>query len=214
MASPPLLRAACALVPTHGFTRRALALSALSLPQPHEQPLSDTAINALFGEGDDARRTLADAWLENAREEVRGRFQGRAQVPRVNEVLEARLEANEPVLRHLPEAFALLASPTYPLPPLDPRPGLKHAFKVADDACRIAGEATIGTDWYVRRGTLAAIYAAAELHQLTSPTTAYAFLDTLLAASATAKSSLDDVGTFANYIARSWAGIVRSSGVF
>ena len=40
--------------------------------------------------------------------------------------------------------MALLASPTNGLPPLDPVPALKHASSVADEACHIAGDHTVG----------------------------------------------------------------------
>ena len=51
-----------------------------------------------------------------------------------------------------------------------------------------------------------------ELHQLTSPTTAPAFLDTLLDASQSLGSSVDDVGIYMSYIISSWRGIIKSSG--
>ena len=55
----------------HGFTRETLARSVLHLPltetrtNTHVEPLSDTAVSALFGEGDEARRTLINAWLQD-----------------------------------------------------------------------------------------------------------------------------------------------------
>lgn len=42
------------------------------------------------------------------------------------------------------KAFALLASPSSGLPPLDPIPGLKHVSQVADDACYIIGDTSVG----------------------------------------------------------------------
>ena len=68
--------------------------------------------------------------------------------------------------------------------------------------------------WYTNRASIAAIYAAAELHQLTSPTTAHTFLDSLLKSSAALKKSVEEVGTYSDYIVRSWAGIIKSWGVF
>jgi ubiquinone biosynthesis protein COQ9 len=68
--------------------------------------------------------------------------------------------------------------------------------------------------WYARRASLAAIYAAAELHQIASPNTAHAFLASLLDTSSSVKRSVDDVGLFASYVTRSWAGIIRSAGIF
>jgi ubiquinone biosynthesis protein COQ9 len=66
-----LLKYALPLVKVHGFTRETLARSVLHLPltetrtNTHVEPLSDTAVSALFGEGDEARRTLISAWLQD-----------------------------------------------------------------------------------------------------------------------------------------------------
>ncbi|KAG6891377.1 hypothetical protein C0992_008088 [Termitomyces sp. T32_za158] len=67
--------------------------------------------------------------------------------------------------------------------------------------------------WYARRGSLAAIYTASELHQLTSPKTAYDFLDSLLDGSSDLKSSVNEVGIFSSYLVKSCIGIVKSSGI-
>ncbi|KAG6862480.1 hypothetical protein C0995_000026 [Termitomyces sp. Mi166 len=175
---------------THGFTREALARSVLDLPPPeaHSQPLSDSAVSALFGSGDLARKTLIRAWLDDGIRHIQSQPTGLT----LRGVLRARLEYNEPVLQHLPEAFALLASPTYGVPLLDPRPAIEHAFKIADEACHVTGDASLQLAWYARRGSLAAIYTASELHQLTSPKTAYDFLDSLLNGSSVVKSSLNE----------------------
>ncbi|KAI0671875.1 hypothetical protein C8Q78DRAFT_1031239 [Trametes maxima] len=209
-----LLRLAIPLVRTHGFSREALARSVLSLPVPHQQPLSDAAVLSLFGQGDDARRVLIEGWLDQAREEMKI-----AQVPAVQgplsvrDILASRLKSNEPVLQHLPEAFALLASPASGLPPLDPLPGLKHVSKIADEACYIAGDVSVGPAWFRRRATVAAAYGAAELHQLTSPNTAYEFLAHALNAAQKVDSTISEVELFGRYVWRSWAGIIKSSGV-
>lgn len=93
-----LLKLALPLVKEHGFSRETLSRSALFLPEPPSGPLSDAAVNALFGYGDNARRTLIDAWLEE------GRVQMRAQpIHSIGEALAARLRYNEPVLPLLPE---------------------------------------------------------------------------------------------------------------
>jgi ubiquinone biosynthesis protein COQ9 len=96
-------------VPTHGFTRNALSLSVLSLPQRHEAPLSETAVSALFGDGDDARRTLVRFWLDDAVRRMKEGTEGKRVT--ISEVLKARLKANEDVLAHLPEVC--LGSPCY-----------------------------------------------------------------------------------------------------
>ncbi|GAW00180.1 ubiquinone biosynthesis protein coq9 [Lentinula edodes] len=133
--------------------------------------------------------------------------------PSLGHVLHARLSYNEPVLHFLPEAFALLASPEGGLPPLDPRPALKHASRIADEASYISGDASTQLSWYTRRASLVAIYSAAELHQFTSPRTAHAFLDSLLTGSSALKQSVDEVQLFSSYVLQSWKGILQSKGI-
>ncbi|KAG6857371.1 hypothetical protein H0H87_004731 [Tephrocybe sp. NHM501043] len=89
----------------HGFTREALACSVLDLPpaEAHAQPLSDSAVSALFGVGDLARRALIRVWLEDGIRHI----QSQPTNSTLREVLRARLEFNEPVLRHLPEVRVL-----------------------------------------------------------------------------------------------------------
>ena len=98
MQAQQLLKCAFPLIQTHGFTRQALSLAALSLPKPHAEPLPDTAVTALFGSGDDARRTLVSAWLAEGR-----RNMAECEQKTVKSLLEHRLRWNEPVLRFLPE---------------------------------------------------------------------------------------------------------------
>lgn len=116
-----LLKLALPLVKTHGFTREALSRSVLSLPanEVHAEPLSDTAVSALFGYGDDARRTLIEAWLRGGIRHM-GSIPGAerqatpllaSETPKtgtekkatVRDALCARLEYNEPALPYLPE---------------------------------------------------------------------------------------------------------------
>ena len=99
-----LLKLTIPLVQRHGFTRTALAHSVLALPeQPHAEPLSDSAVTALFGQGDDARRTLINAWLDEGRAHMRA-----VPVDGVKRALLARLEYNLPVLSYLPEVRSIL----------------------------------------------------------------------------------------------------------
>ncbi|KAI0300828.1 hypothetical protein BC826DRAFT_1102162 [Russula brevipes] len=204
-----LLKLAIPLIRQHGFTRTALARSVLALAEPHAKPLPDSAVTTLFGEGDTARRTLISAWLDEGRVHMRS-------VPVVDGVkgaLLARLEYNVPVLEHLPEAFGLLASPRLGLPPLDPLPAIQHAAGIADEACRVTSDASIGPSWYTKRVTLATIYAAAELHQLTSPPTTPAFLDSLFESSSHVENAFSEAEIFARYVSKSWVAIAKSSGV-
>ncbi|KAG2149090.1 uncharacterized protein EDB93DRAFT_360423 [Suillus bovinus] len=211
--SAKLLKLALPLIETHGFTREALSLSALSLPTPLVHPLPDASVTALFGAGDDACRTLVHAWLDDAK--CRMRKEATESVG-MGDVLKARLRSNEPVLKHLPEAFALLASSSslpLPLLPVDPAPIVKHAAEVSNQACWIVHRNARESSWYTRRASISAIYLAAELHQLTSSKTAPAFLDSLLENADHAEKALDETALFASYVWKSWRGIVKSSGV-
>ncbi|KAJ3888302.1 hypothetical protein GG344DRAFT_90019 [Lentinula edodes] len=205
-----LLKIATSLVPTYGFTRETLSRSVLELPKDraHSEPLSENAVSSLFGSGDYAKKTLIEAWLSEGITQMAS-----APSPSLGHVLHARLSYNEPVLHYLPEAFALLASPEGGLPPLDPRPALKHASRIADEASYISGDASTQLSWYTRRASLAAIYSAAELHQFTSPRTAHAFLDSLLTGSSALKQSVDEVQLFSSYVLQSWKGILQSKGI-
>jgi hypothetical protein len=109
-------------VPTHGFTRQALALSAVRNSSITELPpetnesiasasmqtqldgqLSEVAIDALFGRGDAARRTLINAWLESGKTDMSAGLSSSSSKPTVKDALERRLNYNFPVLGHLPE---------------------------------------------------------------------------------------------------------------
>lgn len=101
-----ILRCAFTHIPTHGFTRRAIALS---MPGSATQ-LSETAISALFGAGDNADRTLIRAWLEEGRAQMNpvaphngesSSTAGSTSSATMEEVLLRRLKWNEPVLHHL-----------------------------------------------------------------------------------------------------------------
>lgn len=99
MSRVQLLRNAVSLVQNHGFTRRALSESVMTIPG-HTEPLPETAVSALFGQGDNARRTLINAWLEDGIEEMKA---GVSASPTMRHILRTRLKYNEPVLQHLPE---------------------------------------------------------------------------------------------------------------
>ena len=105
-----LLKLALPLVKNHGFTRSTLSFAAMHSPSGnHTAPLNDMAVDSLFGEGDEARRTLINAWLDDARVSLRTSYSQRdpatstPQTPSLENVLKTRLNRNEDVLEHLPE---------------------------------------------------------------------------------------------------------------
>ncbi|KDQ19365.1 hypothetical protein BOTBODRAFT_437342 [Botryobasidium botryosum FD-172 SS1] len=223
-----LLRSALPLIPAHGFTRTTISLAATKPPtsskdtsttsgsvgfnaRAHDAPLSDTAISALFGEGDEARRALIRAWLDEGRRVMSTTSSDRGAgvgVPGLKEVLTRRLLYNVPVLPHLKDAFALMSVPSSGSLPLT------HAAHVADEACRVCKtDVNRAESWYTRRASIAAIYAAAELHQFASPETAIDFLDRALHASSQVASLFENTAVYSDSIYRSWVGILKSRGV-
>ncbi|KXN86062.1 Ubiquinone biosynthesis protein coq9, mitochondrial [Leucoagaricus sp. SymC.cos] len=222
-----LLQLAIPLVKSHGFTRDALAQSVLHLPPPetHTSPLSDSAISALFGSGIKAEYSLINFFFDEGLERMRARAEAlsasQERALSVKELFGERLRHNEPVLEHLSEAFTILASNSsfearlgpFQLPPIDPVPGIQHALRIADEACYLSGDTSSELSWYARRASLAAIYTATELHQITSPHTANHFLESLLASSSRAEKSLDEIGLFSSYLFKSCKGIIKSTGV-
>ncbi|KAF8148373.1 hypothetical protein BJ912DRAFT_1017840, partial [Pholiota molesta] len=144
------------------------------------EPLSDSAITALFGKGDAARRTLIDAWLDDGLRHMASGAQAPART--IRDVLRARLDTMSLFCPTFPMcAFALMASSGF------------HVLDPCGRACVVTGDKSLQLEWYARRASLAAVYAAAELHQLTSPHTAYAFLDSLLETSSNVKSTFNEV---------------------
>ncbi|KZT42130.1 hypothetical protein SISSUDRAFT_107614 [Sistotremastrum suecicum HHB10207 ss-3] len=211
MTARAILQHALPLISTHGFTRKTLSLAVMQLPTPHSQPLSETAITALFGNGDDARRTLINGWLKGGLEDMQ---HGKTTGGTMQHILKRRLRWNEPVLEHLPEAFALLVAPQQTLPRFDIRPAISHAASVADEACYLTSDSPEGTSWYVRRAVIASIYTAAELHQITSPQTSEAFLDELLEKSESVRRVVAESSLFAEYVGKSWGSLIKSRGIF
>lgn len=55
------------------------------------------------------------------------------------------------------------------------------------------------------------LFPLPELHQLTSPPTAPAFLDSLFESASDVENALSEAEIFAQYIAKSWVAIVKSS---
>ncbi|KAG9315032.1 hypothetical protein JVU11DRAFT_4144 [Chiua virens] len=180
-------------------------------------------VTALFGQGDDARRTLVHAWLDDARCRMPS-----TSAATIRDVLHARLQMNEPVLAHLPEVRFFVPPLCLSSPhrrhsrssrrrptslPLDPTPVLAHAARVADQACWVAEPHAKEMTWYTRRATVSGIYLAAELHQFTSPNTATSFLDDLLANIGAAETVVKEVSLYGSYILDSWKGIAKSRSI-
>jgi ubiquinone biosynthesis protein COQ9 len=112
MSRHVLLARAITLIPSHGFTRTALRHS------PTGEPLSESAVTALFGRGEEAERALIGAWMEEGRVDMRREFEadGEGSLEGMKtgmrsgsereglyRLLARRLRYNEPVLQYLPD---------------------------------------------------------------------------------------------------------------
>lgn len=108
-----ILRRAFTKIPIHGFTRNAIALASTS--EKSVMPLSETAISALFGAGNEANRTLIRAWMKEGRVHMNTpsvstpNLASSARGSTMEQVLLRRLQWNEPVLEHLKDVCELEA---------------------------------------------------------------------------------------------------------
>ncbi|KAG8990723.1 hypothetical protein FRB90_001641 [Tulasnella sp. 427] len=218
MSASAILKKAFPLIPTHGFTRACIA---------EASALSDTAITALFGRDSEAERVLVDEWLKEGVKSISsgpggppaGTQPAAAAAPpptllhtQLKASLGRRLKYNEPVLKHLPDAYAVLGTQTAVIP-FDPRPAFEHAFRIADEALHVSGDTSLGPQWYARRAAIAMAYSAAELHQIQSPDTASGFLSRLLDDAKELEVAVGSVGEFAGFAFSGWKGILKAQGV-
>lgn len=104
-----ILRHAMPLIPAHGFTRECLSNAAASVTGA--QSFGDTEVTALFGRGDEAKKTFIRAWLKEGLHDMATTHpnvaiaepSGSAKPSNLEHLLRRRLMYNENVLRHLPE---------------------------------------------------------------------------------------------------------------
>ncbi|KAF8329067.1 uncharacterized protein EI90DRAFT_3063099 [Cantharellus anzutake] len=173
--------------------------------------LSDSAVSALFGPGDKATKALVIAWMEEGCEDMKLAASGTGSVLGMEDVLSRRLRWNENVLPHLTDAFAVMISSSTPfVPVLNFRPAFEHAFAIANEACYIAQPPpNIPSGWYTHRAVIAAIYAATELHQLTSPQSAHSFLQSLLFTSQQLGKVVSEMEPYGGFIIKGWAEMLK-----
>jgi ubiquinone biosynthesis protein COQ9 len=104
-----------------------------------------------------------------------------------------------------------MAQPTY-IPD-----SVSELGRLADEIWFLAGDTSVDTSWYTKRGTLAAIYAAAEVYQTqdSSPnfTDTEKFVDSRLADLRAAGQKVSAVTEWTGYTARSVVNVLRSKGV-
>jgi ubiquinone biosynthesis protein COQ9 len=104
-----------------------------------------------------------------------------------------------------------MAQPTY-VPD-----SISELGRLSDEMWFLAGDTSVDTSWYTKRGTLAAIYASAEVYQTqdTSPDfkDTEQFIDSRLGELKTAGQGLSAVTEWAGFTARGVINVLRSKGV-
>ncbi|BGP31628.1 hypothetical protein JCM10296v2_003400 [Rhodotorula toruloides] len=174
-------------------------------------------------------KALVEEWLREGRDVMvrRVRESGLNGEQAMRLGVRERLRYNEDVMDRLPQALALLTAPssTYltdlsallPLP--NPGPHLYYVAQIAQDLAKASGSEAQGTAWYSLRLRLSTIYALSELSLLApcpslTPserlTAAIDYSDRLFDQTARVGQEMDNVGLFAEWVTKSWAGIARS----
>jgi ubiquinone biosynthesis protein COQ9 len=89
--------------------------------------------------------------------------------------------------------------------------------RLADEIWFLAGDTSVDTSWYTKRGTLAGLYAAAEVFQTQDNSPDFVeterFVDSRLAELKTAGEGVSAVGEWAGYTLHSVVNVLRSKGM-
>ena len=84
--------------------------------------------------------------------------------------------------------------------------------KLADEIWFLAGDTSVDTSWYTKRGTLAALYASAEIYQ-TQFIDTERFINDRLQNLKTVGDSLSSVSEWAGFTGHSVINVLRSKGL-
>jgi len=123
----------------------------------------------------------------------------------------ARLRANEPIAEHLPEALGLMSlAGNIPA-------STAELSRLVDEIWYLAGDVSVDTSWYTKRGLLAGVYASTEVfmsqdhsHNFKETET---FLDRRLEDVRRVGGSAGAVQEWVGYTAMSAVNVARSLGV-
>ncbi|KAI7907185.1 COQ9-domain-containing protein [Cokeromyces recurvatus] len=143
-------------IPQYGWSMESLIHGARTLGYP-------SVAHGMFPGGEAG---LIDAYLSYQRKAfadlvkekyLKGEFEGLSMNERVKVLTTLRLDMNKPYIKKWPEALAIMARPS------NMNMSLKHLADIADDIWYYAGDKSSDMNWYTKRGSLAAIYSAADL---------------------------------------------------
>jgi ubiquinone biosynthesis protein COQ9 len=94
---------------------------------------------------------------------------------------------------------------------------LAELGRLSDEIWFLVGDTSVDTSWYTKRGSLAALFSAAEVYQTQDKTPGRAdterFVDSRLADMRTVTKGANAVAEWAGFSARSFINVLRSKGV-
>lgn len=163
-------------------------------------------------------RALFDAWAAQGRQQLRAAIatdgtgsEKPDPLASVRKAFRQRLEYNLPVLQFLPEAIATLSVPDPSKASLPSFSGYKQYSQA------IAGEILSFARAEASLTRLQTVYTLAEVYQLSPSRPSFeqvmAHLDRLIEQSAGWESGVRDTMEFAEYVMRSWRGIIKARGL-
>ncbi|KAI9635983.1 uncharacterized protein MKK02DRAFT_44682 [Dioszegia hungarica] len=103
------------LLPTHSFTRQTLALALSRLPSDHPdhrvEPIPDSVLDTLFGDGRAAPKALVQRWEEEGIEPMEAESGSKPSIAGLESRLRSRLTYSAGLGHYLPEAYSILSAP-------------------------------------------------------------------------------------------------------
>jgi len=150
-----ILKAALPFVPQYGWTKEAIALGAENVGMPG-------TVHGLFTRGP---VELVEFFNTSANEQLTQFMSTEESVKKTTSVLledaiTTRLKMLTPYIDHWPQAMALMAMPA------NFTVSFTNFSRMIDDIWYHAGDRTTYFDWYIKRGSLAAVYSSTEMYML------------------------------------------------
>ncbi|KAL5597044.1 hypothetical protein BROUX41_006289 [Berkeleyomyces rouxiae] len=209
-AETQILSAAYKHVPELGFTTAALTAGArdAGFPEITTAAVADGAFALVRWHLVHARLALTGQSKALFAEEP-ARSSGVGE--RVEALTWERLKANAEVVHKWQDALALMAQPSY-LPE-----SVKELGALSDEIYFLAGDASVDSSWYTKRGSLSMIYASSELFMTNDRSQGFAetrqFLNRRLSETSSLSNVMGAVGQWTGFTANAALNVLRSKGV-
>lgn len=214
-AEHEILTAAMRHVPAHGFTQQTLAKGAESagylptslalLPRGAFELVMFHLVGQRLGLKDQLawhQRSEGGSYAGDAPKELQAR---------IRQTILTRLHGNTAVIQHLTQAIALM-SLARNIPS-----SLSELGRLSDEILYLAGDTSVDSTWYLKRGAISGVYAAAEAFMTQDQSTDFIdterFLERRLEDLRGLGQSAADIGQFVGFAGISTVNILRSWNV-